>query len=145
MKFSGINSRSIPKKKEVSFDLSVSLGNSTGSAEFGLSGVGGAPLRLHFESGFIYDRADPSLLGAYVGSYYAGESISISGTLSGYGSSSVYNYDINSVPANLSGEGVGYSISKFFINTTGVNFDADFDIAIDPVDYNISFPALVRH
>lgn len=144
MKFSGINSRPIPKKKEVSFDLNASLGNLTGSAEFGFSGIGGIPLRFHFESGFIYDRADPSLLGIYVGSYYAGENISISGTLSGYGSSSVYNYDINGIPVNLSGEGVGYNISKFFINTTGVNFDADFDIAIDPVDYNVSFPAFFR-
>ena len=144
MKFSGINSRQIPKKKEISFDLSASLDNLTGSAEFGFSGNAGIPLRLHFESGFVYDRPDPSLLGVYVGSYYAGENISISGTLSGYGSSSVYNYDINGVPANLSGEGPGYNISKFFINTTGVSFDAGFDVAIDPVDYNISFPAFFR-
>ena len=144
MKFSGINSRAIPKKKEISFNLNAVLGNETGSAAFGFSGEAGIPLRFHFESGFIYDRPNASLLGDYVGSYAAGENVYISGSLSGYGSSSVYNYDINSIPVNLSGEGAGYNVSKFFINTTGVDFDASLDIASDPVSYNITFPSFFR-
>ena len=94
MKFSGINSRAIPKKKEISFNLNAVLSNETGSAAFGFSGEAGIPLRFHFESGLIYDRPDASLLGDYVGSYATSENIYISGGLSGYGTSSVYNLSL---------------------------------------------------
>ena len=144
MKFRGINSRAIPKKKEISFNLNAVLSNETGSAAFGFSGEAGIPLRFHFESGLIYDRPDASLLGDYVGSYATSENIYISGGLSGYGTSSVYNYDVNGIPANLSGEGAGANISKFFVNTTGVDFDASLYVASDPVSYNIAFPSFFR-
>ena len=141
MKFSGLNNRGIAQKKEISFDLVASLDNTTGVAEFGLSGEGGIPLRLHFESGVIYDRPYPNTSdGDYVYSYYPGDSLSISGNLSGSATTSFYNYDINGEPATLIGEGPGTGISRFFVNTTGVNFYANLDIAADPVDYSVYFP-----
>lgn len=145
MKFSGLNNRGIAKKKELSFSLDISLSNTTGMAEFGLSGDGAVPLRLHFESGFVYDRPYPTTNdGDYVFSYFPEDSISISGNISGDSATSLYNYDINGSPANLLGEGSGTGISRFFINTTGVNVHANLDIAADPVSHSIYFPDFFR-
>ena len=51
MIFSGINSREIARKNEVSFRANVRPSNIFGKAEIGFSGVGGVPVRFHLESG----------------------------------------------------------------------------------------------
>lgn len=145
MKFSGLNNRGLAKKKEVSFSVDISLSNTTGIAEFGLSGEGGIPLRLHFESGAIYDRPYPNTSdGDYVSSYYPEDVLSVSGNLSGSSTTSFYNYDINGDPATLIGEGPGTGISRFFANTTGVDLYANLNVATDPVDHSVYFPDYFR-
>jgi hypothetical protein len=69
MIFSGINSREIARKNEVSFRVNVRPSNISGKAEIGFSGVGGIPVRFHLESGFVYDRPTPSQVGDFVTAY----------------------------------------------------------------------------
>ena len=69
MIFSGINSREIARKNEVSFRANVRPSNISGKAEIGFSGVGGIPVRFHLESGFVYDRPTPSQVGDFVTAY----------------------------------------------------------------------------
>lgn len=144
MIFSGINSREIARKNEVSFRTNVRPSNVTGKGEIGFSGVGGIPVRFHFESGFVYDRPDPSQIGDFVSSYDDLSSLEISGNISGSGSNSLYNYEVDGELVSLTGLAAGTGISKFFINTTGLNLDVSMVIASEVVSGELSFPDSFR-
>ena len=144
MIFSGINSREIARKNEVSFKANVRPGNVSGKAEIGFSGVGGIPVRFHMESGFVYDRPTPSQLGDFVTPYDSLESFEILGSISGSGSSSLYNYEVDGQLVSLTGLGPGTGISKFFVNTTGMDIDLSIIISSDVVSGSVSFPDYFR-
>lgn len=144
MIFSGINSREIARKNEVSFKVNVRPSNAYGKAEIGFSGVGGIPVRFHLESGFVYDRPIPSQVGDFVTAYSSLESFEISGNISGSGSSSLYNYEVDGQLVSLTGLGPGTGISKFFVNTTGLDLDVSIVIASDVVSGSVSFPDYFR-
>ncbi len=115
MKITGYTSRSLAERDEISYSVSLSFNNITGSGIFGFSGYYEddahhpeylTPTRLHkytFKEGKIYDPEN-----RYFGSYEANSQVVISGNISG----SKYDYHFNDNPIAFVGDiGTGWCAS----------------------------------
>tara|TARA_Y100000592_G_scaffold61277_1_gene95742 strand:+ start:10518 stop:13082 length:2565 start_codon:yes stop_codon:yes gene_type:complete len=131
MKITGKKTRSLAEREKVSFSVSGSINNITGSGVFGLSGATN-DIKFLFQSGRIYDPE-----GKYFSSYVEDESFSISGNISG----AKYDYYINNAAVNLKGSRTNEKVDSLFFDATGCELDLYPIIKSDPYPYNITFPS----
>jgi hypothetical protein len=119
MQISGLNYRSIFEQQGLSFDLTSSINNLSGSGEFGFSGENNQ-ISFKFNSGRIYDFED-----RYVFSYLKDSNFQISGNLD----TDTYSYHINDNPVCFNGLKNNFKIKNFYANTDS-NSILDIDLKI---------------
>lgn len=132
MKITGYTSRSLAERDEISYSVSLSFNNITGSGIFGFSGYYEddahhpeylTPTRLHkytFKEGKIYDPEN-----RYFGSYEANSQVVISGNISG----SKYDYHFNDNPIAFVGDiGTGMPMAYFCYDASGVEIDSELTV-----------------
>tara|TARA_Y100001963_G_C6793693_1_gene457202 strand:- start:1709 stop:5302 length:3594 start_codon:yes stop_codon:yes gene_type:complete len=148
MLITGYTTRGIAERNLISYSLSLSLSNTTGSGIFAFSGQNiyegdhahhpesGTPSRVHefiFKEGKIYDPEN-----RYFGSYQENSIVNISGNISG----SKYNYYFNEVPVVFAGEWeTGMHINNFCYDVSGLEMNADLQVKSPLYDYDITWPS----
>lgn len=88
----GLMLRSFAEQKFFSFDLDISIQNSSGVSSVGISGDNGRFNLFSFNSGRMFDG-----LNRFIGTYSAAEQMEISGNFR----SGVFGYYINQIPVCL--------------------------------------------
>ena len=146
MKITGYTVRPIAERDSISYSLSLSLSNVTGSGVFAFSGENiyegehahhpesGYPSRIHeFKHGKIYDPEN-----RYFGSYQEDSMINISGNISG----AKYNYYLNEVPVVFAGGWeTGMHINNFCYDVSGLEMNASLQIKSTQYDYDLTWPS----
>jgi hypothetical protein len=129
MQISGYNYRSFFEQTGLSFNLTASLNNLSGSGEFGFSGQNNQ-IGFKFNSGRIYDFED-----RYVFSYLEDSNFQISGNLD----SGSYSYYINNNPVCFNGIKNNFKIKNFYVETDqNTILDIDLKIYGQNPDYNLT-------
>ena len=129
----GINFRSFAAQKSFSFDLDVSISNSSGVSNFGFSGENNYYNFFKFQSGRVFDP-----LNRFVHTYAKDERINISGNFS----SGVFGYYINKnlIAVNLPIADSSKYFDNFLLSTESSYVDFDIDINAGNIpSYYISF------
>jgi len=131
MKVTGLTSRTLGERDEVSFVFSGSVSNVTGSGIFAVSGESGAN-KFTFNAGKIYDSENK-----YFASYQSGVDFSISGNISG----SKYNYYFNEHPVNFKGVQNNGKTQKFCLDASGCEINTEVRFKSKPFENVLSFPS----
>jgi len=123
----GLMLRSFAEQKFFSFDLDISIQNSSGVSSVGISGDNGRFNLFSFNSGRMFDG-----LNRFIGTYSAAEQMEISGNFR----SGVFGYYINQIPVCLNYNlcSPSFSFDNFIFSATGTNINCLIDI------YGESFP-----
>jgi hypothetical protein len=129
MQISGYNYRSFFEQTGLSFNLTASLNNLSGSGEFGFSGQNNK-IGFKFNSGRIYDFED-----RYVFSYLEDSNFQISGNLD----TGSYSYHINNNPVCFNGIKNNFKIKNFYVKTDqNTILDVDLKIYGESPNYDIT-------
>lgn len=132
MIISGYNYRSIFEQTGLSFDLSCSINNITGSGAFGFSGENNI-IQFTFLSGKIYDFEN-----RYVNSYQQNTNFDISGDIE----NTNYSYYINNNPISFDGVKPNFKIQNFYYNANNCNLNSSLILnGADSPDYTLIFPS----
>lgn len=128
--------RSIAGQKEFSFVLEVINSNTSGSFNFGFSGVSGEFDLFKFNSGKIYDFNN-----RYVWSYNPQEQVNFSGNIG----ENFVNYFINDIPVCLFSPYQSTYYNHFYAKSINVNTELEFYLNGNTPVYELIFPETVMN
>jgi hypothetical protein len=130
----GLMTRSFAGQKFFSFDLDISIQNSSGVSSVGISGENGLVNLFSFNSGRVFDG-----LNRFVSTYSASEQMEVSGNFR----SGVFGYYINQAPVCLNSNlcSSAFSFDSFVFSATGTNINCLLDVFGEMTpNYNLVFP-----
>ena len=135
MIFSGNNYLSLNYQTGLSFSIDLNFNNISGFCELGFSGSN--PNTIPKEKiSYIFDKSkiyDPESRLVYF--YKENENINLSGSIN----PAFYSYYINGNLLCLNGNKNNFNLSKFYLNTSGCQVDANLTILGDIPKYDINF------
>ena len=135
MIFSGNNYLSLNYQTGLSFSIDLNFNNISGFCELGFSGSN--PNTIPKEKiSYIFDKSkiyDPESRLVYF--YKENENINLSGSIN----PTFYSYYINGNLLCLNGKKNNFNLSKFYLNTSGCQVDANLTILGDIPKYDINF------
>jgi hypothetical protein len=132
MIFTGSNYLSISSQTGLSFNLNISLNNTTGICNLGFTGQSNI-VNFKLTSGRVFDPEN-----RVVSFYSPQENINISGNIS----PNNYSYYINNNLLCLNGKKNNFTISGYYINTTQCSADSTINILGARPDYELNLNPL---